>query len=201
MNTITTKYAIGDTVWHATTQSTRAQHPCPDCLGSRKWSALSPAGAEYSFACPRCPTSYQSNRDINLDYTKYTPCTQRLTIGSVRVDTSSSSDQVSYMCCETGVGSGTVYYESRLFSSEEDAFAAAQLIANEQNTTLEWVVKLYDKSLEISDYQLTDAIPKARELADVSFRYRVEDLLDGLREASSIEAVTEAIEEYDRKSA
>jgi hypothetical protein len=49
----------------------------------------------------------------------------------VRIDTAQKQDEdyhpVSYMCLETGVGSGAVYYEHRMFDTEEAALAFAQL--------------------------------------------------------------------------
>ena len=110
MAELKTKFSIGDAVYHASTTTTKKQHPCPDCLGSRKWSATSPAGGSYQFGCPRCGGGYRSEDALSLDYTQFVPIVRKLTIGSVRVDTSDNRP-VSYMCRETGVGSGSVYAE------------------------------------------------------------------------------------------
>src|SRR5690606_21980316 len=68
MATIETKYGIGDVVWHASTVSETKTRDCPDCKGERKWSVTSPAGGEYSIACPRCAASFMSDRDLSLKY-------------------------------------------------------------------------------------------------------------------------------------
>jgi len=50
---------------------------------------------------------------------------RKLTIGSVLIDTHEDRGPVSYMCRETGIGSGSIYYESKLFASKADADAHA----------------------------------------------------------------------------
>ena len=203
MAVIETKYSIGDKVFFATTETTRKQHPCPDCKGERKWKAVSPAGSEYSFACPRCTARYQSNRDLSLDYTAHVPCTRQLTIGSVRTDTHCGTwgdgERNTYMCHETGVGSGSVYRESDLFPTEADAYAAAQAKADKANAEVEWIVKLYDKTLEISDYQLEHAMMKeAKDYQSKigSLFWNVSDLFETIAGADDKDAILEAIDEY-----
>ena len=200
---IETRFSIGDVVYWASTTVEKKQHPCPDCLGSRQWKAVSPAGAEYQFACPRCAASYQSNRDISLDYSEHVPRVQQLTIGSAQVNTASGSwDHGNrYMCRETGVGSGTVYNEGDLFGTEAGALEVAKLKAAEANKSSEWIVKLYDKTLSISDYQLDSANLKAAK--DESFRassmlWNLGDLFSRIEEASDKEEILEAVEDYKR---
>lgn len=201
MATLTTKYSVGDTVFRAGTVSERKQHPCPDCLGSRKWTAASPAGTEYQFPCPRCSAQYNSDRDLQLDYSAFVPSVERLTIGSIQVNTAPGSYDTGnrYMCRETGIGSGSVYNEDDLFETEEAATLAAQLKANEQNTTVEWLVKLYDRSLRISDYQLESAALKlaAKEKSRASLMlWNLSDLFGRIEDADDKEAILEAIKEY-----
>ena len=186
MAVIETKFAIGDVVYLATCNQSKKSMPCPDCLGSHKWKAVTPAGAEHEFSCPRCAASYQSNRDLSLDYVEFTPSFQRLTIGSIRHDTSEQSGgrKTSYMAHETGIGSGSIYYEDSLFSTEEGALAAAKIDCQVRNSETEWVVKLYDKTLSLSDYQFKDAQieiaeRKASEIG-YAFRYFKEDLAECL---------------------
>jgi hypothetical protein len=203
MATITTKFSVGDTVWHAGTTTDRKQHDCPDCLNTRKWQGASPAGSEYSFACPRCSTRYSSFDDLRLDYTAHVPFVSKRTIGSVRVDTHPGSwgDQEphSYMCAETGVGSGAVYRESDLFATEEEALKAAEAKAALANANSEWIVKLYNKSLEISDYQLENAALKAAkdEAARArSMLWNLHNLFATISEAGDKDAILEAVEDY-----
>lgn len=201
MATITTKYSIGDTVFHASVTTTRKRHPCPDCKGETKWTATSPAGSEYTFACPRCSARYNSDQDLTLDYSAYVPCVGKLTIGSVQYNSASGSYDhgARYMCCETGIGSGSVYNEIDLYPTEEEAKAAAQVKADQSNSTVEWVVKLYNKSLEVSDYQLENAaLKKAKDAKSraQSMLWNLGDLFSRIEEASDKDAILEAIEEY-----
>lgn len=156
MATIETKYAIGDVVFYATTDAVTKQHPCPDCKDTRKWKALSPAGVEYDFACPRCSVSFLGNNDLTLRYSSFEGRVSKLTIGSVRTD-SHSDRKVQYMCLETGVGSGSVYDEADLFPYQDMAMEAAKAKAASMNVNVEWVAKHYDKTLKLSDYELTNA--------------------------------------------
>lgn len=205
MATLTTKYSIGDIVYRAGSTAERKQHPCPDCLGLRKWKATSPAGTEYDFACPRCAASYNSDRDLMLDYSAYVPMVSRLTIGSIQVNTAPSPwDHGSkYMCRETGIGSGTVYNEADLLETEDEATRAAQDLADGQNATVEWVVKLYNKTLAVSDYQLGNAALKLANEATSRARsmlYGLGDLFGQIEEAADKSAILEAVnwyKEYD----
>jgi hypothetical protein len=201
MATITTKYSVGDTVFRAGTTSVRKQHPCPDCKGARKWKATSPAGGVYEFACPRCASSYNSDRDLQLDYSAYVPSVEQLTIGSIQVNTAPMSYDTGnrYMCRETGIGSGSVYNEDDLFETEEAATQSAQFKANEKNTTVEWIVKLYNKSLAISDYQLDSAalkLAKQEKSRASSMIWNIGDLFGRIEDADDKDAILEAIKEY-----
>jgi hypothetical protein len=199
MTTLTTKYAVGDAVYRAGMVDEHRQHPCPDCQGSGKWKATSPAGNEYEFGCPRCTARYRSDDSLSLDYRVYVPHVTRLTIGSVRVDTADPTRSPSYMCVETGVGSGSVYYEGDLFLTEEEALRAADIKAKAASATTEWMAKRYDKSLVISDYQLESGALKVAK--DASFRARsmlfgLDSLFHEIDEAETLDAVREAVDDY-----
>jgi hypothetical protein len=203
MAVIETKYSVGDVVFLASTSIERKQHPCPDCNGSRRWKALSPAGGEYSFTCPRCSGSYRANSDMSLDYSSSVPAVRRLTIGSVRHDSAERDGRspTTYMCLETGVGSGSIYDESKLFSTEEAAFESAKLQAAEANKTTDWIAKQYDKSLDISDYQIESAALKLA--ADAKSRagsmlWNLSELFDKIGEAEGKDEILEAVEDYKR---
>lgn len=203
MAIIETKYGVGDVVFLATTMRERKQHPCPDCKGTRRWKALSPAGGEYSFACPRCSGSYRANDDMSLDYSSSAPAVQRLTIGSVRhnSDERHGRSPTTYMCLETGVGSGSIYDEDRLFDTEAAAMAAATLMASEANQTTSWIVKQYDKSLKISDYQIENAAMKLAQDAKTragSMLWNLTDLFEKIAEAEGKDEILEAVEDYKR---
>ncbi len=120
------KYHIGKRVFHVSTNTTAATYDCPDCQGSRKWQCKSPAGAEMEMDCPRCQrVDYgRSGGELSLTYTRHIPYVRVLTIGSVRIDTYDTKSPVSYMCHETGVGSGYVFDEAMLTADEAKNEAA-----------------------------------------------------------------------------
>lgn len=203
MADLKTRFSVGDVVYHATTTTEKKRHPCPDCKGEGKWKAVSPAGCEYSFACPRCGASYKSFNNISLSYTAHVARAQRLTIGSVRVDTHAGcwgdEEPNSYMCQETGVGSGNIYRESRLFTTEDEALRAAEAMAAKTNAETEWIVKQYDQSLDVSDYQLESAglsEVKRLESRARSMIWNIGNLFATIEEAEDKDAILEAIADY-----
>ncbi len=201
MAILETKYSVGDVVYFATTISTKKRHSCPDCLGTGKWSAKSPAGGDFEFRCPRCSRSYMQNAELSLDYTSFEPMVEVRTIGSVRVDTAHGEhdSRASYMCLETGVGSGTVYNEDRLIETEDDAFIKAKTLAQSQNEKITWVAERYNQTLDISDYQLESATLKLSGEMVSRARSRLWNLnylFENIREADSKEAILEYVEWY-----
>lgn len=194
MAIIETKYSVGDVVYYASTMTERRQHPCPDCLGTKKWTAISPAGKEYSFTCPRCSASYRSEHELSIDYTASAPTTRRLTIGSVRTD---SADKTSYMCVETGVGSGSIYDEERLFSTEAEALTAAQALADGANAGgIPWIAEKYNKALEVSAYQLDDGREHLeRKRADI-LAWEIHDLKEEIASCESMDEVRRLVDGF-----
>lgn len=121
------RFRIGDVIFVPGTTDGREEQPCPDCLGAGVWPTTSPAGEEHSV---RCPTCHQSG---NISFYRIVPTTRRLTVGSVRIDTAADDgERVSYMCVETGVGSGNVYYEKRCYPDATSALAESTIMAEEQ---------------------------------------------------------------------
>ena len=197
MATFTTKFSIGDTVYHAWTTTERKKHRCPDCLGSRKWTVKSPAGREYQFDCPRCNSSYISERALSLEYSVFSPAVHQRTVGQVRAQTGPES-QNEYMCYETGVGSGSVYREESLFATEAEAMAAAEIKAALANETVPWVAEQYNKSLQVRDHQLSDATLKAEQQRLAKIRVTLSYLVEDIRGCISIEEVQQQIEKFDK---
>lgn len=198
---IETKYGIGDLVYHAGTATEAKRHPCPDCNDTRKWSAISPAGNEYTFGCPRCAASYTSHNNLSLSYTATVPCVSRRTIGSIQYNSAPGiyDHGARYMCVETGVGSGSVYSEADLFTTHDEAMAAATAKAATANATVPYIVEAYNRSLEISDYQLDNALLKqAKEATSKAGQllWNVNDLFDTIKQAADKDAIAEAIDEY-----
>lgn len=197
MATITTKYSVGDTVFHASTTTTRKRHPCPDCLGSQKWEAKSPAGRVYEFGCPRCAGGYRSDNDSSIDYTAFIPATQRLTIGQVRAQVGHDPHN-EYMCHETGIGGGSVYYEKDLFPTEAEALVAATAKAAASNVQIPWAAEQYSKSLQISDYQLSDASIKGERDRLSKIRTTLSYIIEDIRNCTTIEEMQNELDKFDK---
>lgn len=145
MNTIearglpTPKFLIGETAYYAEVQSVTHKHPCPDCLGKQKWSVTSPAGLETAVPCPRCSRQSFFDKSIpGLEYEKAVPAVRALTIGSIEAKTHPyySDDSIKYMCRETGMGSGHVYYERQLHKTHDEAMRAAEAEAVEKQVQM-----------------------------------------------------------------
>lgn len=165
------KYNIGDVVFRGTVSSRRVVLPCPDCQGTHKWKAQSLV-EEFEIECPRCST-YSTRLPTLIDVT-FVPRTERLTIGSVRFDSADRNEPFSYMCEETGVGSGSVYRESDLHDSEETALRVAQFKANEQIT--EHAAKpAVVKFREISGYSFSSALAKIAEDKARDYKFKLQD--------------------------
>lgn len=196
MATLETRYNVGDVVWLAGTAVERKQHPCPDCLGTRHWLARSPAGAELEFACPRCSSGFQSNRELSLDYSQHAPRVERLTIGQVGFDHWGGDEPgPRYMAHETGVGGGTVYRERDLFPTEDEARATAEIRCKLQNADpAAWVAKQYHASLSVCDYQLESAAVTAAETARRRATSTLNYLISDIAEAESMDEVRSIIE-------
>ena len=194
MAVIETKFSIGDVVYFASTKTERKQHPCPDCLGAKKWKAISPAGSEYHFDCPRCSASYRADHDLSLDYTIFAPTAIRLTIGSIRTD---SANKTQYMFLETGVGSGSIYDEDRLFLTEEVALQAAQALADTANNgAVSWVAEQYNKTLDAKDYQLNDGREHLEATRARRLSYKLGELQDDISSCQSMDDVKRLVESF-----
>ena len=120
----TPKFTIGDVVFVPTDVQSSTVEPCPACGGEKFWTATSPRGETRKFDCPDCYDTFGSTG--RLTRVAFTGYTERRTVGSVRIDTADSQgDHVSYMCEETGIGSGRVSRERECFADEPSALACA----------------------------------------------------------------------------
>lgn len=202
------KYRNGQTVFRASEVSSVQQLQCPDCLGTRKWRAVAPSGAEYEASCQRC----SGRTDLpSLNHVVWHPSVDRLTIGSIRIDTAENfsgsrhRESVSYMCRETGIGSGTIYYESQLFETEDEARQAATVKAAahnvEERSKPERIEQLRISYLTIKDATLDEC---RSAIWNSWYRYRnlrenMEEFLEG---DSSVEDLRSNIEyelDFDKK--
>lgn len=197
---IKSRYSIGDVVWGVSRVRTVKKAPCPDCLGTHTWSARSPRGGDYTFNCPRCSTAYPPYAHLRLDYPQWEGLVQRFTVGSVRVDTNDEDNPITYMCQETGVGSGQIHREAYLFLTQEEAQAEADRQAYELNQ--EPPVKVpWDRALDLSTQQLESAeLRGAREVRDRvrSILYGLEYMADRVKEAEDLETAQEEVDSFLR---
>lgn len=122
------KFEIGQRVVCVRVVWCEEKSPCPDCLGSAEWRVLAPSGEEWKVPCNTCSIGpyYSSGQVVEYDDRIKK---EYLTIGSIQIDTERKECPIRYMCRETGVGSGALWEESCLFSSEEDAdtYGASEL--------------------------------------------------------------------------
>ena len=82
------------------------------------------------FECPQCGGETRADHEHRKMYFSK-PSTVPRTIGQIRVKITGKKQEIQYMCKETGINSGTVYDENRLFATYE---AACQFVekANEE---------------------------------------------------------------------
>lgn len=174
MNTIPEpKWRIGERIWAAHVEFGLDELDCPDCLGYGKWTVKSPAGTKGEVECPRCGGRKSLKIETRLGKV------QQLTIGSIRIDTADHRGEVvSYMCAETGVGSGTVYEEGRLFATEEEAQQeadrrAALEMARIMESPRGDEIKEFKR---LAQYQLRDAMVQEAEAKERRVRFALDDL-------------------------
>lgn len=185
----TPKYQVGDVVWTASVDDVSVPAVCPDCNGSHKWTAISPAGEEFEFPCPRC----QGHDAYKLAHRKAVFTVRRLTIGSIEINTLDTECPVSYMCLETGVGSGTVWREDclapdeagaadigRIKVAEREVWRASEIARMEHNQGAAGTAQRVEVALRYHSFQ-TAAIVRAQSKArDAGFK--LENLCNAIAE-------------------
>jgi len=112
-------YAKGDKIYVGECEYSSDFISCPDCLGTLKWTVVFADGEALEIACQTCKRGYESSSG-KIEVNKNKPVVRHLTIGSVRFD-DADKYPYSYMCNETGVGSGRVFYENSVFDNYKDA--------------------------------------------------------------------------------
>lgn len=166
------KFGIGDVVYLPTMETEQYRAPCPDCKDTKTWQMISPAGIGYLIACPRCAMSFSNlPREYSLKRNRHVGAVRKLTIGSIRYDSSNKpgsdwdSDPFQYMCIETGVGSGSIYNERVLHTDEASALLRAEVMAIERNVKDKQEEELnfpWTKHLDLNSYYLTEAVDGLR---------------------------------------
>jgi hypothetical protein len=111
---MTPKYNIGDTFYIAGTENERRSHPCPDCLGTKKFKVITPAGGEFTTDCARCVRGYSGDKMPSLIYAFYTPkVTARVIKGY----------------CVNDWGKQGIKYSSDGYSVEEESLITDEAVA------------------------------------------------------------------------
>jgi len=157
----TPKFAMGDVVFYPSIGTKVEALPCPDCLGTRRWKVVTPAGVEMETECQRC-MGWGRPADLPKPERQVAyPVVSRLTVGKIEVTTHpwAGSDHVRYMANETGVGSGSIYDESKLCASEEAANAVAQAMADQ------WTLELAKKPEAVRNFKLANLSLKDADLS------------------------------------
>jgi len=127
MAVLEVKFSMGDRVYHASTIYSDSALECPDCLGTLKWIIKLPSGKDLECNCKTCQSGYGCSTGF-VTQKDYKPLVRTLTIGQVGFE----NGQGRYMCEETGIGSGTLYYDDTLFSTYEEAKTEAEKKTVEQ---------------------------------------------------------------------
>ena len=126
MGTIHIKFSKEDTVYHGSAIHTKVYADCPDCQGTKLWHVRFEDGEEIEVACQTCRRGYITTGTIE-SYV-WSPDVRQLTIGDVGFEDGAGR----YMCYETGVGSGRIYYDHELFDTRPEAQMRAQAETDRQ---------------------------------------------------------------------
>lgn len=76
-----------------------------------------------TFCCPKCNGEVRTDYSVQY-YRRNKPSPVAYTIGQIEVKVQKNKTEIQYMCKETGVGSGTIYYEDECFATYEEAVLA-----------------------------------------------------------------------------
>ena len=116
------KFELGQKVYAVSSVSdTRRVHK--ECDVCNSTGLVKVVGREENFMCPACEGKYKTE---HYGF-KYVISYSRATIGKIDMQVYASKyknrykSEVKYMLEETGVGSGTLWYENRLFGTKEEA--------------------------------------------------------------------------------
>ena len=195
----TPKFAIGDVVYWPTTETTREPAPCPDCLGTRRWKVTTPAGTEMEAECQRC-TGYSRIADLpKPERLVSKPSVRRLTVGKITATTHASygnRDCVEYMCSETGIGSGSIYQESQLFATEDEAMVSATAEADKRTAEYASVPRAMGERM-LESLTIKDADLEATRFSRWNAWYSYTGLRDTLKEVCENESGDSASDRLD----
>jgi len=125
---IKSHFNLGDKVFFIGTQCREVFVKCPCCDSGHV--AL---GDGSKLKCPRC-----NGKGAIVDRNNhYSYVARKLTVGQIRFEIDAKQTVEQYMCEESGVGSGSLYYLKDLFPSQESAQAECDRRNN--MPSVEWV--------------------------------------------------------------
>ena len=124
-----TQYDIGGTVYSIAQKTIEKISTCSFCDGKK----LIIGYDKSERGCPNC-----HGKGFNTDYEHGVwQIEGPYTVAQVRIKYSDAEDQENeYMCWETGMPSGTVYHEEKLYGSKEEALEEAER-RNHAKTSME----------------------------------------------------------------
>jgi len=131
MQAINAKYKLGQEVWKINWCNPPTWETCYTCNGS-KFVHIKETNKQIS--CPDCRG--EGGRSVFLS--SRWKAGSKLTIGKIQIEQfdpiySDNKNRVTYMCKETGIGTGSVHDQNQLFASLE----AAEREVKKRNKTLE----------------------------------------------------------------
>jgi len=118
------KFKKGGKVFIGDVEYTDSYIACPDCLGTLKWLVVFADDTSEKVDCQTCKRGYEPPTG-RIGIKNHRAVVREYTIGSVRYD-DTNKEPYSYMCEETGVGSGRVYYENQISDNKEEALKIAK---------------------------------------------------------------------------
>ena len=187
------KFKIGDVVWLASSDWQSEPAECPDCLGEKAWEVVTPAGEIFSTHCRTCWHGYDGCSGTVSNYT-YLPTVRRMTVGMVNTRQSDLKAEIQYMCEESGIGSGSLWDEEKLFPTETEARIYATTQAQLKRSTNEQCIDDDRRRQNKKDMLVVEDCPRKvqedevnrlkQEIRDLKQKYvkkRVKKTSTGLR--------------------
>ena len=123
MATIEIPFAIGATVWHATTDAKHSRIQCPDCLGTRVVTVTLATGEEYTLKCNRCGPGYEPSCG-SIEVVSREARVELVELASIEL----RNGEAEYY----RVKDGGIAYVCDLFSDKDAALARAEELRKEQ---------------------------------------------------------------------
>lgn len=131
----TPRYAIGDTFYVSRWETRQEAITCPDCLGTQRWAAATPAGETLSVSCARC-NPYGHTETAPLKRNVCRGYVEAVTVTGVIIDTTATAGGWQKSPVSYAAGCSR-YDESRTFDTSEAAQADADEHAAEEQAKLD----------------------------------------------------------------